>query len=159
VRRLSFGGLVVLAPEILDGYAGAIINAARGEPDGLGFIPEADIVSGSFQMPDSGRLRDLDDERLLLIATVQKLLRHEVAFREITDLGTYVVFPAQFTRDAPDAPVLPTVRTIFSFEGALTTIYSTLVVRLARSRFFGKKEMWRRAAMFEAAVGGTCSIQ
>jgi len=159
VRRLSFGGLVVLAPEILDGYAGAIINAAKEEPDGLGFIPEHDLVSGRFKMPESERLTDADDERLLLIATLEELLRHEIAFKEVTDLGVYVVFPSQFTRDAPDAPDSSKAGTVFAFEGALPTIYSTLAVRLARSRFFTNREMWMRAAIFDAAAGGVCGIQ
>ena len=36
VKRLKWGDYVLLQPELLDTYAGAIVNAARDEPDGLG---------------------------------------------------------------------------------------------------------------------------
>ena len=38
IRRLRFGGLVLLQPELLDAYASALVQAAKDEPDGLGFI-------------------------------------------------------------------------------------------------------------------------
>ncbi|OXV05129.1 hypothetical protein Egran_07103 [Elaphomyces granulatus] len=38
VRRLGFGGLILLKPEILDAYASALVNAAKDEPDGMGCI-------------------------------------------------------------------------------------------------------------------------
>ena len=48
LRRLSFGDLVLLRPEMLDAYAAAIINAAANEPDGLGAVKEADIRNANF---------------------------------------------------------------------------------------------------------------
>ena len=38
VRRLSFGNLILLQPELLDAYASALVMAARDESDGLGCI-------------------------------------------------------------------------------------------------------------------------
>jgi hypothetical protein len=35
IRRLSFGNLILLQPELLDSYASALVNAAKDEPDGL----------------------------------------------------------------------------------------------------------------------------
>ena len=40
IKRLSFGDLVLLQPELLDAYASAMVNAAKNEPDGLGSLPE-----------------------------------------------------------------------------------------------------------------------
>ena len=34
IRRLNFGDLVLLQPELLDAYAASLINAAKREPDG-----------------------------------------------------------------------------------------------------------------------------
>ena len=38
IRRLHFGDLVLLQPELLDAYASGMVQAARTKPDGLGFI-------------------------------------------------------------------------------------------------------------------------
>src|SRR5207245_4169744 len=43
IRRLSFGNLVLLQPEILDTYASALVNVVRDEPDGLGSILEEKV--------------------------------------------------------------------------------------------------------------------
>ena len=158
IRRLSFGGLVLLQSERLDSYSSMIINAARDEPDGLGFISEQDALNGNFRMPADERLDDVDQEKLLLIATVEELLRHEIAFRETGEFGTDLVFPSQLTRERPDAPDPPGKAVLFSFQGALQNIYATLIVRLSRSRFFAKREMWKNAATFEATVGGICGV-
>src|SRR5215216_6034257 len=87
IRRLSFGNLVLLQPELLDAYASAIINAARDEPDGLGHIAEEDVLAGRFRLSEDERIRDQEQEKLLLIATLEELLRHEIALREQSEHG------------------------------------------------------------------------
>jgi WD40 repeat protein len=158
IRRLRFGGYVLLQPELLDAYASSMINTAKSEPDGLGFIAEEDALAGRFSVPPEDRVADKDMEKLLLIATIEELLRHELALKETTDAGVDLVFPSQLTREAPDEPELPGKSVIFAFEGALLNIYSTLVVRLSHSQLFKKKDMWKNATAFEAAIGGTCGI-
>ncbi len=158
IRRLHFGDLVLLQPELLDAYASAMVQAARGEPDGLGFIAEETALSGRFVLSESERIRDPAQERLLLIATVEELLRHEIALKEITDRGVDLVFPSQFTRERPDAPDIPGKEVIFTFEGPLHSIYATLAVRLSHSRLFQRLEMWQNAASYAATVGGVCGI-
>jgi GTPase SAR1 family protein len=158
IRRLQFGGLVLLQPELLDAYASALVQAARDEPDGLGFIGEADALEGRFRMSTGERMADPVQERLLLIATVEELLRHEIALKEPTDKGVDLVFPSQFTRERPDAPDIPGKQVTFAFEGPLHSIYASLAVRLAHSSLFRRKTMWLNAASYTAAVGGTCGI-
>ena len=51
VKRLKLGDYVLLQPELLDAYAGAIVNAAREEPDGLGSILEAKVVEPRLRGP------------------------------------------------------------------------------------------------------------
>ncbi|MBN3939674.1 TIR domain-containing protein [Nostoc sp. NMS9] len=153
IRRLSFGNLILLQPELLDAYASAIVNAAKDEPEGMGCIVEEKVLAGQFRMPQDERIADKEQEKLLLIATVKELLTREIALREQTEL----VFPSQFTREWPEAPDPEGKAVIFEFEGAVLNVYTTLAVRLSRSEIFKRKEMWKNAAMFTAKVG-ECGI-
>lgn len=159
IRKLSFGGLILLRPEILDAYASAIVISAYEEPDGTGSIPEQDVYAGRFKMNKDERLRNKDDEKLLLLATVEELLNHEIALRESSEDGAHFVFPSQFTRERPTSTVSKLVRTgIFTFQGPLQNIYATLAVRFCHSGFFEKDQMWKNSANFRARDGGLCGI-
>jgi WD40 repeat protein len=158
IRRLHFGGLVLLQPELLDAYASGMVQAARAEPDGLGFIAEEDALAGRFRLAESERITDGAQEKLLLIATVEELLRHEIALKEVTDQGVDLVFPSQFTRERPDAPDIPGKEVTFAFEGPLHNIYAALAVRLSHSALFERQAMWQNAASYTATVGGMCGI-
>jgi hypothetical protein len=158
IRRLHFGGLVLLQPELLDGYASALVQAAKSEPDGLGFIREADALSGRFRLAAEERIPDPAQEKLLLIATVEELLRHEIALKEATDQGVDLVFPSQLTRERPHAVNIPGRKATFAFQGPLESIYASLAVRLAHSSLFRRETMWQNAASYTAAAGGTCGI-
>ena len=158
IRRLHFGDLVLLQPEMLDAYASGMVQAAREEPDGLGFIAEEEALAGRIRLAEGERVADTGQERLLLIATVEELLRHEIALKEVTDRGVDLVFPSQFTRERPDAPDIPGKEVTFAFEGPLPNIYATLAVRLAHSTLFKRQAMWQNAASYAATVGGVCGI-
>lgn len=158
IQQLSFGNLVLLQPEMLDSYATTIVNAAKQEPDGLGSIAEEDVREGRFRMPIGERIRDAEQEKLLLIATVEDLLRHEIALRQQTDQGPLIVFPSQLTRENPDLPDPEGKAVIFGFEGPLLNIYATLIVRLSHSGLFRRKDMWKNATTFAAKVGGECGV-
>src|SRR5205823_9377935 len=71
IRRFSFGDLVLLQPELLDAYASALVNAVKDEPDGLGSIAEERTRTGDFFIPKSERLKDKEQEKLLLIAMIE----------------------------------------------------------------------------------------
>ena len=158
IRRLHFGDLVLLQPELLDAYASAMVQAAKEEPDGLGFIREDDALEGRFRLPEQERITDRGQEKLLLIATVEELLRHEIALKATTDREVDLVFPSQFTRERPDAPDIPGKQAIFTFEGPLYSIYATLAVRLSHSALFRRQAMWQNAASYVSTAGGTCGI-
>jgi WD40 repeat protein len=151
IRRLGFGNLVLMQPELLDAYAFRLVNAARKQPDGLGCIPEQDARTGNY-IPKNERIANPDQEKLLLIAMVEDLLRHEIGLREQADL----VFPSQFRRESPELPEPVGREVVFRFSGPVTNIYATLVVRLAHSQMFTlhSEDMWRNAAIFSSAVGG-----
>jgi hypothetical protein len=158
IRRLHFGGLVLLQPELLDAYASALVQAAKSEPDGLGFIQEADALTGHFRLANEERVPDPVQEKLLLIATVEELLRHEIALKEATDQGVDLVFPSQF-RGRPNLPDVRGRQVTFVFQGSLPSIYASLAVRLAHSSLFRRKTMWQNAASYAAAAGGTCGMR
>ena len=158
IRRLRFGGYLLLQPELLDAYASSLVNAARDEPDGLGCLALNEALAGRFAIPADERVPDPDSEQLLLIATVEELLGHELALKEVADDYVFLVFPSQFTREWPDAPSLPGGSVIFTIDGPSMSAYATLAVRLAHSHLFVKQAMWRNAAAYQATVGGVCGI-
>jgi GTPase SAR1 family protein len=157
VRRLSFGGLVLLRPEVLDAYAAAALHAAGAQPDGLGAIPESDVREARFPIPTEDRLEDAAVERLLLIATIEDLLRHEVALREDAGEGSYLVFPTQTTRNLTPEEDL-TAWCKFEFEGPLQHVWATLVVRLAHSGVFTMDDVGAACAIFRG-VGRTFALR
>jgi GTPase SAR1 family protein len=158
IRRLNFGDFVLLQPELLDAYASSMVNAAKEEPDGLGCIAEEDALAGRFKMPTDERVTNKEQEKLLLIATVEELLRYEITLKEVSNGHVDLVFPSQFTRELPAAPDMPGKAVVFTFDGPVLNIYTTLAVRLSHSHLFEKKEMWKNAARYEATVGGTCGL-
>ena len=156
VKRLKFGDYVVLQPELLDAYAGAMVNAARDEPDGLGSILETKVVNVDFPFPSTDRVRDELQERLLVLATLEELLLHELVLREPTKDGVQLVFPSAYRRDLPTSEIPKGDGVVFRFEGPIENIYATLIVRLTRSDRFRRVDAWQSAARF-AAEEGTCT--
>jgi hypothetical protein len=69
-RPLKFGDLVLLRPDLINGYAGAVIRAARAHTDEIGCVLEADIYRPDFDFTDRERLKHRPDEELLLRALV-----------------------------------------------------------------------------------------
>ena len=72
LRRLSFGDLVLIQPEILDAYCMSLALGAREEPDGLGCISKQGALAGNFPMDLERRLKSQADERLMLVAMVER---------------------------------------------------------------------------------------
>jgi WD40 repeat protein/GTPase SAR1 family protein len=155
IKRLSFGNLVLLQPELLDVYASALINAVRDEPEGFGSIEEERVKRGDFYIPEEERLQDKAQERMLLIAMVEDLLYRELILRE----GDILVFPAQSTRDDPDLPEPEKKAVTFTFDGPILNIYATLAVRLANSGMFQRDGLWKNAVTYSASIGGTCGLR
>ena len=160
IRRLTFGGHVLLQPELLDAYASAMVNAAKEEPDGLGSLAEDSALAGRFFVPPEQKVADSGQEQLLLHATVEELVVHDLALRENADDGRYLVFPSQFNRDYEDAPDPEGKAVAITFDGPVQSLYATLAVRLGHSGLFstGRARMWRNAAIFNAAAGGQCGL-
>jgi GTPase SAR1 family protein len=161
VRRLSFGGFILLQPELLDVYASAIIQSAEAEgTTASGLVAEDDALAGRFAMPASERLQERPVEKLLLLATIEELLEHQLVLRESAADGVYLVFPSQFMSDWADGTEAQAQTISMSFEGPVRNLYATLVVRLAHSGEFriNRTGMWKNAAVFSADAGGECCL-
>ena len=144
---------------MIDVYASALVNAVKDEPEGLGSIEEAKVRAGDFFIPMDGRLLDTEQEQLLLIAMIEDLLRNEIALRERTDEGLFLVFPSQSTRENAELPEPEQKAVIFRFEGPVQTIYTTLAVRLSHSGLFRHKELWHNAITYRSEAGGICGMR
>jgi hypothetical protein len=154
IRRLSFGNFVLMQPELLDADASAMLNTARDEPDGMGSIAEEEARAGRFRMSEDERIKDKAQENLLLLATVEDLLRHKFALRAQEDAGSYPIFPSQLTPERLDLPDPEGKTVTLGFEGAVLNIYATLAVRFSHSGIFTKEEMWKNAIIYTVKEAG-----
>jgi WD40 repeat protein len=148
LKPLAFGDFILLQPEQLNNYASGIILAAREHIDGIGCILEQDVIESNFKLDKEIRLQNKKDEEILLRFLVQIFIDHSLCIREETEHGVLLVFPSQFNREIPDIPDYPNIIVTYCFSGQLETIYATLVVRLAYSISFLKKDLWKNAAEF-----------
>jgi class 3 adenylate cyclase len=90
----------------------------------------------------------------LIMATIEDMVSHEIAFREASSDANMLVFPSQLTKENPDLPEPEGKDLRVDFQGPVLNIYATLVVRLARSSLFRLKQMWRNAVLFTSHGGG-----
>lgn len=151
IKRLDFGDFILLQPEQLNNYAAAVIRAAREHVDGIGCIGEREVLEGQFDFRGMPRLRKADEE-ILLRAMAQSFLEQSLCIREETSFGVQLAFPSQFNREI-DIPTHPNIFISYRFSGHLSTIYTTLVVRLTYSEAFEKKDLWKNAAEFFTPEG------
>jgi GTPase SAR1 family protein/RNase P subunit RPR2 len=156
VMPLKFGDLVLLRPELMNGYAGAVIRAARAHTDEIGSVCERDVYGEGFDFSGVERL-ERPDEELLLRAMVQTFLDKSLCIAEDTSDGRQLIFPSQYRRERP-IPAYPEIFVSYNFAGELQTIYTTLVVRMWYSRQFEQKELWRNAAEFVTTTGRTVGL-
>jgi WD40 repeat protein len=150
LKRLTFGELVLLQPEMLDGYCAWLALAARTEPEGLGFIVKQTALRGEFPMDTERRLRRANEERLMLVATVEEVVGRGIALVQPTQQGDMLVFPSEVRTDMPDFPGEYVRAVTFQFDGPVGAIYATLAVSLIHSPAFTKEKLYRNAAVFHA---------
>jgi class 3 adenylate cyclase len=154
IKRLSFGDLVLLKPELLNGYASDIVDAARRHPDGLGAVRKSDVLDGRIRLKEEGGLTP-SDRIFLLHATVELFLRLGLALEQDGNL----VFPSKFNRQMPPLAADPSVEVEFAFEGAVENLYTTLVVKLYYGGIFRLEKLWKNAAEFLNGRERVCGFQ
>ena len=153
VWSLDFGGYVLLQPERINAYAGALVRAVRAHSDEIGCIAEANVLAGNFPVPKEVNLEH-DDEDVVLRAMVETLLKRGLCLKETTGAGGLLVFPAYFRRDRPELTEHPPAYVRYTFTGSLDEVYTTLVVRLHHTDSFERDQLWCDAADFKTPVTG-----
>ena len=135
---------VVLKPEKINQYGASLIQAARNHAQGIGAVPERDVLTGNITFTGFERLPH-GEELLVLEGTAELLIRHDLGFREMG----YLVFPSQInlTRQAPDQ-AHPRTEVAYRFSGSIETIYASLVVRLNYTDYFRREDQWKYAVEF-----------
>lgn len=159
ITCLSFAGLVLLRPELLDRYAAGILAAACEDAEGLGTVSVGDILAGKLPVPAELRVQDRGLERMLLVATIEELLRQEVALREGSGETAYLNFPTEVRRERPDDSETPRGSIIYRFDGPAARIYASLAVRLQFSDTFRRTAMWRNRVEYSSPGGGHCAVE
>jgi small GTP-binding protein len=157
VRPFQFGDLVLLLPDLINGYASAVIRAARAHTDEIGCVAEAAIYAPDFDFTGIEQRLQRPDEELLLRALVQIFLDHSLCIAEDTPQGRHLVFPSQYRREK-DTPKHPDIFVSYTFSGEWQTVWTTLVVRLWYSQEFGHRELWCNAAEFETSKNQTLGL-
>jgi small GTP-binding protein len=136
--------LILLRPELINQYASTIIQSARNHSQGIGAIPERDILTGNLIFAGFERLAS-EQERIVLEATAELLIRHDLCFREMG----FLVFPSQINVTRPVPPAThPRTEVAYRFSGGIETIYASLVVRLSYTNHFRREEQWKYAVEF-----------
>lgn len=158
IRRLAFGQYILLQPELLDDYCGWLIFAARKQPDGLGYIQESDVISGHFPMNDDRPLKGKEEEKIILLATMQEIVSRNIAYRQETGKGTMLVFPSELNTEFPEYPDGYELTVRFRFKGPISAIHATLTVTLINSLVFKKKELFKNVALFEGPQEQVCGV-
>ncbi|MEW6493602.1 MAG: metallophosphoesterase, partial [Cyanobacteriota bacterium] len=139
--------LILLRPELINKYASSILQAARNHPEGIGAIPEREVVCAnlSFDGFEPGERLPPSEEKLVLESTVELFIRHTLAFREMGRL----VFPSQLNilhRIPVDEH--PPTEVTYEFSGSVEAIYASLVVCLSYTQDFQRENLWKYAAEF-----------
>ena len=136
--------LILLKPELVNQYGASIIQAARNHALGIGAVTERDVLTSAIAFTGIERLPQAD-ETLVLEATPELLIRHDLCFREMG----YLVFPSQInvTRQAP-VEEHPRTEVAYRFSGSIETIYASLVVRLSYTDYFRREDQWKYAVEF-----------
>jgi predicted MPP superfamily phosphohydrolase len=105
----------------------------------MGYLTEhAWTFSGFERLPQ-------EQERIVLEATAELLIQHDLCFREMG----FLVFPSQInvTRPAP-LKAHPRTEVAYRFSGSIETIYTSLVVRLSYTNYFQREDQWKYAVEF-----------
>jgi small GTP-binding protein len=156
IKRLSFGDLVLLKPELLNRYAGSIIDAARQHHRGLGAVLKADVLEGRIKLKESEEQGlNRADKIFMLHATVELFLSLGLALEQDGNL----VFPSKFNQQMPPLEEYPVIEVEFAFEGPVENLYTTLVVKLYYGGIFRLEKLWKNAAEFLNAHDRVCGFQ
>ena len=159
VWEIGFGSWVLLAPELINTYAQAVIRTIQEDDSQLGCITEECVLGGKLSYPNELERLPEEEERILLLALHRLLVENNLCLSEPTGTGTLLVFPTYARRERPDLIEHPSVLVSYQIEGFLDDIYATLVVWLHRVSPFTTKNFWNGAADFETITGQKLGVK
>ncbi|MGO8926273.1 MAG: TIR domain-containing protein [Limisphaerales bacterium] len=152
IKRLDFGGFILLRPEVLSRYAAAVVRKVRKHPQELGCIREDELLAGDLDYQDFKRL-PREDETVVLRTLLETFISRGWCLRQPCDGSAMLTFPSYFRRERKEQPSHPSVLVTYRFDGPADDIYATLVVRLYSTLAFQNMELWRSAADFQTQTG------
>ena len=158
VWELDFGSWVLIQPERINAYAQAVIQTLRDDPHERGCIPEERVLAGKLKYASTLERLPADEERIVLLAMHQTLVKQGLCLRMHDDSDTpktptLLIFPSLYRRERPELDGHPAVFVSYRFSGFLDEIYATLVVRLHHTDPFDSDQLWRYAADFTTSKG------
>jgi small GTP-binding protein len=159
IYKLNPGNMILLDATFFENYLKGLLSTIRPQRTEPFNIAEEEVLTGRFDLPRSQRLRE-EQERLLLISLVAYMLHYNIALREKTEEGNYLVFPAQAPSKLPAWPGQMKRELALRFEGkepALFT-YARLVVALEHSGVFKNQERWNNAVAYTSRSGDICGL-
>jgi len=164
VWELDFGSWVLIQPERINAYAQAVIQTLRDDPQERGCIPEERVLAGNLKYASTLERLPADEERIVLLAMHQTLVKQGLCLRMHDDsdtptIPTLLIFPSFYRRERPELDGHPAVFVSYRFNGFLDEIYATLVVRLHHTDPFDSDQLWRYAADFKTSKGRRLGIK
>jgi WD40 repeat protein/GTPase SAR1 family protein len=152
IRRLDFGGFIVLRPEVISRYAAALVRKVRSHPEEMGCVREDDLLAGNLDYQDFERLPP-DDETVVLHALLEIFTSQGWCLRQPCDDTALLTFPSYFRRERKEQLGHPSVLVTYRFDGPVDEVYATLVVRLHHTLAFRGAQLWKSAADFNTQAG------
>lgn len=152
---------ILLFPDVLIGLASSMVNAARGNPQGLGALIENEIDTHRYRFQELDGLAPEERETLIQSA-VRLFLKQHICFRESDTSGsrTFLVFPSLINEKRPrTGQVEPVESTSYHVEGAVETVYPALVVLLGYTDHFSRTNQWQDQAQYEFDTDEICGFR
>ncbi|MGH9764784.1 MAG: metallophosphoesterase family protein, partial [Blastocatellia bacterium] len=159
--RLSTGDrTLILQIGFVDVYSGSLILIARESSRSRG-VPAVELSDAIFRksfpgIKDSDRLPPLQ-ERQVMECVVELMIDHGICLKHERLLIFPDLFPVAPADDEETAR--RAVSLFYDFSGAISNIYSSLVVRLAISDRFGRARFWKDRAEFDRPGQGVCGLR
>jgi hypothetical protein len=84
IKRLDFGGFILLRPEVLSRYAAAVVRKVRKHPQDLGCIRKDELLAGDLDYQDFKRL-PYEDEAAVLRTLLETFINRAWCLRRACD--------------------------------------------------------------------------
>lgn len=152
---------ILLFPDVLIGLAASMVNAARGNSQGLGALIENELDSDRYRFPELVELDEATRETLIE-STVCLFLQRNICFRETDTSGSraFLVFPSLINEKRPRIGQIETVEsTSYHLEGAVETVYPALVVLLGYTNQFSRTNQWQDQAQYAFGDNEVCGFR